>query len=526
MRPGACPPYAPTGSEALAAWGRFLAAAVDRYGPNGSFWALHPELPRLPIRAWQIWNEQNSPTFFRPRPNVRAYAELLAAAHDAIAARDPGARDRPRRHVRHPARRPEAGDRRRGVPPPALPPARGGSGLRRCRPAPLRRRGSTASSTRSACCATRSSAPATTRALWITELGWASGGLVPSARPRPPRPGGRLRRAFRYFLERRRRMGIEAVAWYSWRDSAPAASAGALRLVPALRAARAGRNGASPHSLPSRTSPVPDSLPPMRALLGAVASACLLACGARRLLGLGRQRRARDHRSAGAGGVLRGRPAGAAHRRGPRPDGAGQGRDAADRRPLGRARPATPKPDDPDFSSIDPVVLGAAAAGSGSCRRSTGPRPGSPRISTATTAATPAATFAPHSPEALAAWKDFVGALVERYGPDGTLWEGHPDVDAVPVRDLADLERAELAHLLSAQGRPRRLRGPARGRLRGDHGARPGRRDRPRRDVRDPVQGRAAGALRARLPARAVRDRRRPRRTSTTSPRTRTRLAR
>ena len=61
--------------------------------------------------------------------------------------------------------------------------------------------------------------------LWITELGWASGG---SSHPLDRGPRGqaeRLRRAFRYFLERRRRMKIEAVAWYSWRDSAPAASA-------------------------------------------------------------------------------------------------------------------------------------------------------------------------------------------------------------------------------------------------------------------------------------------------------------
>ena len=46
----------------------------------------------MPIRDWQIWNEENSPTYWQPRPNVREYARLLAASHDAITGRDPGAK--------------------------------------------------------------------------------------------------------------------------------------------------------------------------------------------------------------------------------------------------------------------------------------------------------------------------------------------------------------------------------------------------------------------------------------------------
>ena len=70
---------------ALPAEGRASAGGVERLPrrrrrplrPEGSFWSEHPELPALPIRAWQIWNEQNSPTFFAPKPSVRAYARML-----------------------------------------------------------------------------------------------------------------------------------------------------------------------------------------------------------------------------------------------------------------------------------------------------------------------------------------------------------------------------------------------------------------------------------------------------------------
>jgi hypothetical protein len=32
----------------------YLTTLTDRYGPKGVFWAHNPEIPRLPIRMWQI----------------------------------------------------------------------------------------------------------------------------------------------------------------------------------------------------------------------------------------------------------------------------------------------------------------------------------------------------------------------------------------------------------------------------------------------------------------------------------------
>jgi hypothetical protein len=85
---GTCDAYAPRHRAALDAWEEFIAAAAERYGPGGNFWSENPQLPRVPIRAWQIWNEQNSETFYAPKPSVKAYAKLLDAASAAIRSHD------------------------------------------------------------------------------------------------------------------------------------------------------------------------------------------------------------------------------------------------------------------------------------------------------------------------------------------------------------------------------------------------------------------------------------------------------
>ena len=61
-------------------------------GPAGSFWAERPELPRVPVRDWQIWNEPNLPGFWSAQPFAPSYLRLLRAARAAIRAADPGAR--------------------------------------------------------------------------------------------------------------------------------------------------------------------------------------------------------------------------------------------------------------------------------------------------------------------------------------------------------------------------------------------------------------------------------------------------
>jgi polysaccharide biosynthesis protein PslG len=71
-------------------WAGFLRQAVRRYGPYGEFWLEHPELTPQPIRAWEIWNEENIVTFAADLDPAR-YARLLRISGRTIHRADPGA---------------------------------------------------------------------------------------------------------------------------------------------------------------------------------------------------------------------------------------------------------------------------------------------------------------------------------------------------------------------------------------------------------------------------------------------------
>jgi hypothetical protein len=73
------------------AWASFLRRAVERYGPHGDFWRENPQLAALPIRAWEIWNEENIVTF-SAGADPRRYARLLRISGRAIHRADPGAK--------------------------------------------------------------------------------------------------------------------------------------------------------------------------------------------------------------------------------------------------------------------------------------------------------------------------------------------------------------------------------------------------------------------------------------------------
>lgn len=75
----------------------YLAALVGRYGPEGTFWTDHPELPKHPLREWQIWNEPHLPAYWDapekgPYGYVRSYPRLLRESHNVIKSLDPGAK--------------------------------------------------------------------------------------------------------------------------------------------------------------------------------------------------------------------------------------------------------------------------------------------------------------------------------------------------------------------------------------------------------------------------------------------------
>jgi hypothetical protein len=77
--------------ERTGPYGTYLTALIVRYGPHGSFWKANPQIRRLPIRSWQIWNEENL-SYYWPQPYASGYVKLLRTAHTAIRKADPGAK--------------------------------------------------------------------------------------------------------------------------------------------------------------------------------------------------------------------------------------------------------------------------------------------------------------------------------------------------------------------------------------------------------------------------------------------------
>ena len=85
------PSHLPASGAAGTAWASFVKGAVARYGPNGSFWAANPAVPRHPIRNWQIWNEENF-KYFVAKPNPAEYGRLVKISYPALKGSDAGAK--------------------------------------------------------------------------------------------------------------------------------------------------------------------------------------------------------------------------------------------------------------------------------------------------------------------------------------------------------------------------------------------------------------------------------------------------
>jgi hypothetical protein len=65
----------------------YVGALARKYGPGGTFWAKHPELPALPVTQYEILNEVNA-----GGPSPEVYAALLAKVHPAVTKVQPDAK--------------------------------------------------------------------------------------------------------------------------------------------------------------------------------------------------------------------------------------------------------------------------------------------------------------------------------------------------------------------------------------------------------------------------------------------------
>jgi hypothetical protein len=74
---------------------QYVLALVARYGSAGTFWTEHPELPRLPIRDWQFWNEPHMWSMWSIPEWAEwstSYLDHLKVFHATVKAADPRAK--------------------------------------------------------------------------------------------------------------------------------------------------------------------------------------------------------------------------------------------------------------------------------------------------------------------------------------------------------------------------------------------------------------------------------------------------
>ena len=73
-------------------YARFVVALAKRYGRTGSFWTERPDVPKVPIDWFQIWNEPHFKEYWSDQPWEKGYATLLRGTYRAVKRAVPSAR--------------------------------------------------------------------------------------------------------------------------------------------------------------------------------------------------------------------------------------------------------------------------------------------------------------------------------------------------------------------------------------------------------------------------------------------------
>jgi hypothetical protein len=198
-------------------WRKYLTALVERYGPDGDFWALHREIPYRPIRVWQVWNEPNSRTWWLPRPDPKEYGKLLVRSAETIHEVDPKAKIMTAGIVAEPTNAA------------AIP---GNDFLRTLFTSKAVRRATdlvafhpyapTAKTVEKQLESARKALKKVHMAktpIWVTEIGWGSEGpknhplIMPEATLEVE-----LGKLLQMAVDERRRLGLGSLLWYHWQD--------------------------------------------------------------------------------------------------------------------------------------------------------------------------------------------------------------------------------------------------------------------------------------------------------------------
>jgi polysaccharide biosynthesis protein PslG len=168
---------------------------------------------RLPIHSWQIWNEPNLRAYWASGVSASGYTRLLAAVGSAI------------NHV----------DRRAEIVAAGLPQSRRGVSFERFVAGIYKAGGRSAFDTlavhpyargsRGVIGAARLARRPMNRRhdrrgrIWITELGWATGGPKSAFRVGSRGQTSRIRSALRGLAKRRSKLRLRGVVYFKWRDT-------------------------------------------------------------------------------------------------------------------------------------------------------------------------------------------------------------------------------------------------------------------------------------------------------------------
>jgi polysaccharide biosynthesis protein PslG len=195
--------------------GRFAEVLARRYGARGTLWQTRPGLARRAVRSWQVWNEPNLQVYWESGVSPAQYVRLSAAVRRAIKRADPGAEivsaGLPQSTLRRSMtfERFVAGMYRAPGKAPfdtlaVHPYARTNRGT--VLAAKLARRLMNRYGDRDG-------------GIWITEIGWASGGPPSSFRAGSKGQAALVGRALRGLGAERTRLGLRGVVYFKWRDT-------------------------------------------------------------------------------------------------------------------------------------------------------------------------------------------------------------------------------------------------------------------------------------------------------------------
>ncbi len=209
---------APQTPEQHAAFQAFMTKAVQRYGAGGSFWAERPDLAPVSI-SWQVWNEVNVGQDWI-KPTAADYQAFLSATSKTIKSVDPAATVVTSGLAEFPANNDGATLRTFLTALERDPAFRSSADVvalhgYAANPAGLVRILDQARSIMRAA--------GDERPIWITELGWASGGPAHPFATDQATQAQYLRDAYDTMVACRSRWNLQRAMWFSYSDIAPAA---------------------------------------------------------------------------------------------------------------------------------------------------------------------------------------------------------------------------------------------------------------------------------------------------------------